>query len=51
MKILIVDDDRQLNNKLCEYLTKNGIEASCTYDGVEALAYLQTNQCDLILKS
>lgn len=22
MKILIVDDDRQLNNKLCEYLTK-----------------------------
>lgn len=49
MKILIVDDDRQLNNKLCEYLTKNGIEASCTYDGVKALAYLQTNQCDLIL--
>lgn len=49
MKILIVDDDKELNNKLCEYLTQNGIEASCSYDGVEALGYLQDNQCDLIL--
>lgn len=49
MKILIVDDDRELNNKLCEYLTQNGIDASCTYDGIEALNFLQKDQCDLIL--
>lgn len=49
MKILIVDDDKELNNKLCEYLSQNGIEANCSYDGLEALDYLQTNHCNLVL--
>lgn len=49
MRLLIVDDDKSLNEELKNEMLNNGIDTISCYDGVEALNYLQSNQCDIIL--
>lgn len=49
MRLLIVDDDKSLNDELRIKMIDSGIDTISCYDGVEALNYLQSNQCDIIL--
>ena len=37
MKILVVDDDRNICELICLYLLKEGYETECAYDGLEAV--------------
>ena len=37
MKILVVDDDRNICELICLYLSKEGFETECAYDGGEAM--------------
>ena len=48
-KILIVEDDRSLQNALVEIISREGFEAVSVFDGEEALAKLQEIKPDLIL--
>lgn len=48
-KILIVEDDNDINSLLYEMLTENGYCASSAYSGTEALIYIENNKYDLIL--
>lgn len=48
-KILIVEDDNDINSLLYELLTENGYCASSAYSGTEALIYIENNKYDLIL--
>ena len=43
MKILIIEDDKEIATLLSVYLTKNGYETSCRYDGVAGLNELRSN--------
>ena len=49
IKILVVEDERAMNNLLCGYLRKAGYEVKDCYDGEEALQALEENSYDLIL--
>lgn len=42
-KILIVEDDNDINDLISETLTKNGFVCKKTYSGTEALIYLKEN--------
>ena len=48
-KILIVEDDRDLNNAYCVILKNEGHEVQAAFDGKEALAKTNTFTPDLIL--
>lgn len=48
-KILIVEDDNDINSLLYEMLTENGYCVSSAYSGTEALIYIENNKYDLIL--
>jgi len=48
-KILIVEDDRSLQNALVEIIGREGFETVSAFDGEEALAKLQEGKPDLIL--
>lgn len=48
-KILIVEDDRDLNNAYCIILKNDGHEVVSAFDGKEALAQAKTFTPDLIL--
>lgn len=49
MRLLVVDDDRQLNMALKESLIEEKIEVYSAYDGLQALEFLKENSCDLVL--
>lgn len=49
IKILVVEDERAMNNLLCGYLRKAGYETKDCYDGEEALQALEESSYDLIL--
>ena len=51
MKILIIEDDREIAGLLAVYLTKNGYEVTQRYDGVAGLNELRANpeMYDMIL--
>ena len=49
MKVLIVDDERQLVDALAFILKKNKITCDCAYDGEEAYEYGRTGLYDVIL--
>lgn len=50
MKILIVEDDEQINNLLCEYLSMQRYEVVSASHGLEATAILDKNKdIDLVL--
>ncbi len=49
IKILVAEDDKDLNRFVCTCLRDNGYEATACLDGVEALERLETSKFDLIL--
>lgn len=49
MRILLAEDDRNLNSALAEQLTASGFAVDCCFDGEEALYYASQNIHDLIL--
>lgn len=48
-RILIVEDDRDLNKAYCTILTREGYEVESAFDGQEALEKLKNFEPDLIL--
>ena len=49
MNILIVEDNKKIADVLGRYLSENGHECFCIYDGVEALKFLNTHKVEFIL--
>ena len=49
VKILVVEDDKDLNRYAVISLRNNGYEAVSAYDGIEALEKTEKNKFDLIL--
>ena len=49
MKILLVEDEIDLNNIVTKYLKKNGYSVDSVFDGEEALDYLEYGEYDLII--
>ncbi|MCR5804551.1 MAG: response regulator transcription factor [Clostridia bacterium] len=48
-KILIVEDDANINNMVCEALTKSGFECTQSFSGTEGLLNFKANQFDLAI--
>lgn len=48
-KIMIVEDDVEINKLLTDFLNKNGYEVFCQYDGLHVLDCLLENKIDLLL--
>lgn len=49
MRILIVEDEKDLNDALARGLRKQGYAADAAYDGEEALELAEVNDYDLII--
>lgn len=49
MRIMVVDDDREIVNSIAIFLEADGYEAVKMYDGLAALEYLSENELDLII--
>lgn len=49
MKILVVDDDRELSSKLTSALHDAGFDYATCYDGLSAVEYVNEDSCDLII--
>ena len=49
MKILVVEDEKDLNNIISKHLKKNNFSVDSVYDGEEALKYSDYGNYDLIL--
>ncbi|GBL03783.1 response regulator transcription factor [Glaciecola sp. KUL10] len=47
--VLIIDDDKELGQVLCEYLEQNDLKPNVVNQPSEALEHLKTNDYDLIL--
>ena len=48
-KILLIEDDIELNNMLRDYLLNEGFEVTSAYDGQEALDKFNNEKFDLLL--
>ena len=48
-KILVVEDDQDLNRLVRTYLRGGGFDVSACFDGVEALEKLETEKFDMVL--
>lgn len=48
-KILIVEDDKQLNNSVCSYFEANSYSTRSAFNGVEALEILEKEQFDIVI--
>ena len=49
MKILLTEDEVDLNNVVTRYLKKNGYSVDSVLDGEEALDYLEYSEYDLVI--
>ncbi len=49
MRILIVEDDKNISDLINLSLTKTGYNCECSYDGIEAADLIESNQYDLVL--
>lgn len=49
VKILVVEDDKNLNKSICLFLAQKGFEAQGCYDGEEALDVLYKTSFDLVI--
>lgn len=49
VKILVVEDDKNLNKSICLFLAQKGFEAQGCYDGEEALDVLYKSSFDLVI--
>ena len=48
-RIMVVEDDRELNSQVCQYLGQNGYEMTGCFDANEALNALYNDLYDLII--
>ncbi len=48
-KILVCDDDREIVDAVKIYLSGEGYDVLCAYDGEEALEVLEKERCDLLI--
>lgn len=48
-KILVVEDDREINSMLCEMLDENGYVAEGAFTGMEGLSRLRSGSYDLLI--
>lgn len=48
-KILIVEDNHEISHMLSAFLSDNGFETECAYNGKDAAAYLKNKEYTLIL--
>ncbi|QKF66938.1 two-component system response regulator [Arcobacter venerupis] len=48
-KILLLEDDLNLSDTVCDYFEEKGFEVICVYDGEEALSSIYENSFDLLL--
>ena len=48
-KILIVEDDANINNLVCETLTKQGLTCTQAFSGTEGLLNFKTSEFDLVI--
>lgn len=49
MRILLVEDEKELSRALAKMLTKEEYDVDCVYDGLDGLTFASTNMYDLIL--
>ncbi|HBI03948.1 MAG TPA: hypothetical protein DDY49_07975 [Paenibacillaceae bacterium] len=49
VKILVVEDDKEINQLVSRYLQKEGYEIHSAYDGQEALGFINPNTYHLIV--
>ena len=49
MKVLIVEDERPINELIEMSLSERGYLCDCAYDGITAADFLQENSYDLVL--
>jgi DNA-binding response OmpR family regulator len=49
MKILIVDDDRELCSMLTEFFRQRGLSVECEKDGIRGLSRATTESFDLLI--
>ena len=47
--ILVIEDDKTINNLLCKVLSDSGYETDSAFDGEEGLCKALNTKCDLIL--
>ena len=47
--LLIVEDDKQTNEAICEYLKSKGYKISSAYDGAGALQFFRQENIDLVI--
>ena len=48
-RLLIVEDDRELNSTVCSYLEENGYDVLGCFNGAEALVKMENQDYDLII--
>ena len=48
-KILIIEDDIEINTLLADFLRENGYAVHCQYDGLHVLDFLRKEKIDLII--
>ena len=49
MRILLAEDDKNLNHSIAQQLTAKGFAVDCCFDGEEALYFCEQNIHDVIL--
>ena len=49
MKILVVEDEKEISNAICRVLKHNNYLTDSAYDGVEALGYLEYDEYDGVI--
>lgn len=49
MRVLLVEDEQDLNDILCKRLKKNGYSVDSCFDGEEALEYIQAGDYDVVI--
>lgn len=49
MRVLLVEDERELSRALAKMLSKDGYDVDCVYDGADGLSFASTGMYDLIL--
>ena len=49
MRILIIEDDRQLNNIIAKHLREAGYAVDCCFDGEDGLYYMESVEYDCVI--
>lgn len=49
MRILLVEDEKELSRALAQMLMKDGYDVDCVYDGSDGLNFASTGMYDMIL--